>query len=61
MAISFDEEFHRSATGYIKEHFCLFALNVAPTSFPTVLVHDETVYSQTPFTLSTFQQTFLIL
>lgn len=40
MATSFNKDFHKSATGYIKEHFCLFLLGVAPTSFPIVLVHD---------------------
>lgn len=58
MVISFDRQFHRSATGCIKEQFCLFVLNVSPTSFPVVLVHDETVNSLTPFTFSTFQQIF---
>ena len=61
MVISFDREFHRSTTGCTKEQICLFVLNVSPTIFPVVLVHDETVNSQTPYTLRTFQQTFLIL
>lgn len=58
MVISFDREFHGSATGCIKEQFCLFVLNVSPTSFPVVLVQDKTVNSLAPFTLSTFQQIF---
>lgn len=60
MVMSFNKEFHRSATGCIKEQFCLFVFNVSPTSFPVVLVHDETLNSETPLTLGTFRQTFLI-